>query len=91
MGVEPSTASRHVQTLEARGWLVKQPDTADRRACMAAVTPAGVELVEQIEVERHRILERALATWTDEELDRFTGLFERFANDLSDLLVALES
>lgn len=86
MGVEPSTASRHVQALEDEGWLVKKAQTADRRVILADVTPSGLAVVERVETERHRIFDRALADWSDAEVDRFVELFERFANDLSDAL-----
>jgi DNA-binding MarR family transcriptional regulator len=87
MGVEPSTASRHVQTLEEHGWLEKQPQTEDRRVILAGVTPSGLAVVERVETERHRIFDRALAEWDDEDVDRFVELFERFANDLSDAVL----
>lgn len=91
MGVEPSTASRHVQTLEENGWLEKQPQTEDRRVILAGVTPSGLAVVERVETERHRIFDRALADWPDEDVDRFVELFERFASDLSDAVVEIRS
>jgi DNA-binding MarR family transcriptional regulator len=84
MGVEPSTASRHIQALERRGWLEKHTDSHDGRVALVDQTVAGAELVERIESERHRILDVALSGWTDRELDVFVESFERFANDLFD-------
>jgi DNA-binding MarR family transcriptional regulator len=84
MGVEASTASRHVQALEDHGLLSKQALLADRRVLLADVTQSGLAVVERVETERHRIFDRALADWDDGDLDRFVELFERFANDLSD-------
>ncbi len=91
MGVEPSTISRHVQLLEARGWLTRKPGESDKRVSMADVTAEGAEIVEAIEQERRRILDRTLAHWSDAELDRFVELFDRFASDLSDALHELEA
>ncbi len=86
MGVEPSTASRHVHMLEQRGWVNKRNDAADRRVAVAEVTARGRDLVEQIEAERRRIFDRTLAGWPDADLDTFAGLFERFADDLASAL-----
>lgn len=90
MGVEPSTVSRHVQYLEERGWLRREPHPSDGRVSMVNITPEGAELVERIEVERRRILDRTLSAWSDAEIDRFVELFDRFANDLSHALGVLE-
>lgn len=90
MGVEPSTVSRHVHTLEGRGWLRREAHPCDGRVSMVDITADGTELVEQMEVERHRILDRTLSHWSDVEIDRFVELFDRFANDLSHALGELE-
>lgn len=86
MGVEPSTASRHVHMLERRGWVTKHPGADDRRVAVAEVTSQGRQLVEQIEAGRRRIFDRTLAEWPDEDLDGFVRLFERFADDLATAL-----
>lgn len=86
MGVEPSTVSRHVQALEDEGWLAKEAQTEDRRVILADITPQGLAVVERVETERHRIFERALADWSEADVDQFVELFERFATDLSDAL-----
>lgn len=83
MGVEPSTASRHVQMLANRGWLTKRQDPSDRRVAMAEATEDGHSLVEAIEHERREILDRTLVDWTDRDLDQFVRLFEQFAEDLA--------
>ena len=90
MGVEPSTASRHVQVLVDRGWLAKQPSFTDRRVSMAEVTDTGAAIVDRIETERHRILDHTLSRWSDVEIERFVVLFERFADDLNDTLTTLD-
>lgn len=91
MGVEPSTASRHVHMLEKRGWLVKSADPSDGRAAIAEVTGKGRALVEAIQAERRTIIDAALTGWSDAELDRFVRLFERFADDLAAALDDLEA
>jgi DNA-binding MarR family transcriptional regulator len=90
MAVEPSTISRHVHMLERKGWLVKSADPSDGRVAVAAVTEEGRALVEAMEAERRRILDRTLARWSDADLDRFVALFERFADDLADTLDDLD-
>lgn len=86
-GVEPSTVSRHVRMLESRGWLVKLPDADDRRAMQASVTADGAALVAAVERERHTLLDQALDGWSEDDIDRFVELMNRFTDDL---IVALD-
>ena len=90
MGVEPSTASRHVHLLDKRGWIAKERDAADRRVATAVVTPKGAAVVERMEQERRRILATALDDWSHQDLNRFIDSLEHLAVDLSDALDGIE-
>lgn len=90
MAVEPSTASRHIRMLEKRGWIVKERDAEDGRVLTASVTPAGRTLVRRIETERRRILEMSLTDWSDDEVGEFIDHLERFVDDLSAALEAID-
>jgi DNA-binding MarR family transcriptional regulator len=45
---EPSNVTGIVDRLEARGLVVRQPDPADRRVKLAAVTPEGGQTAERL-------------------------------------------
>lgn len=81
--VEPSTMSRHAAELTSRGWLEKQPDRADRRACLLAVTETGHAIVTGIEKARRNVLQSVLSDWEPEERERFVHLTERFVAGLA--------
>jgi DNA-binding MarR family transcriptional regulator len=83
MQVEPSTISRHAADLTARGWLEKQRDPDDRRACLLAVTESGREIVTGIESARRRVLRSVLSSWDAEEREKFVDLTERFVAGLA--------
>ena len=55
-GVSRPTMSRLVNTLEARGWIVKQIDKGDRRTPRLSVTDAGRNVLVESCEERTRIL-----------------------------------
>ncbi|MEV1008414.1 MarR family transcriptional regulator [Streptomyces sp. NPDC049881] len=48
LGLDPSTVSRTLQRLERKGLLVRTPSTADRRAVLVALTPAGRALLPEV-------------------------------------------
>lgn len=70
--ISKGTLTGVAKTLEARGWLLREPDEADRRLMHLRLTPAGLALMEQLypafnEAEAQvvsDISERGLATMT---------------------------
>lgn len=59
LGVNPSTATRLCETLEAKGLLARGPAPDDRRTVRAAPTPAGRRLVGRSLRSRRRRLDEA--------------------------------
>lgn len=59
-GVTPSTMTRIVALLEGHGYLTKESDPADRRACLVRPTDTGVAFLERLTVSRSRALEARL-------------------------------
>jgi DNA-binding MarR family transcriptional regulator len=86
---DPSTLSRQVSALAEQGLISREPDPADGRATLLAVTPAGRTVLRQRMALRDRHLSTLTAGWSDAEREEFASLFERFANafatSLSDL------
>lgn len=78
---DPSTVSRQVAALVRDGLVERRADQGDGRASLLAATPAGVALLEE---QRRRLgvsLARAVRHWSQEDLNRFVELFERFVSD----------
>ena len=80
--LDASTASRHVRTLEAAGYVERRPDPADGRATLIAIAEGGRELMRRGIEARARHFEAALADWPQADRDALPRLLARFAEDL---------
>ena len=49
MSIEPMTLVNFLDRLEARGWIVREPDPGDRRAKIVRVTDAAAPLVARVD------------------------------------------
>jgi DNA-binding MarR family transcriptional regulator len=74
-----STVSRQVTTLVARGFLARQADQLDGRACLLAVTDAGRAAITEHEQRRQAFFDAVLADWSAQEMRQFAQELERFA------------
>lgn len=84
LGLEVSTASRHVQRLVADGYVEVAADPEDARARRYSPTPAGRDALERVRAARRAHLVRLLEDWEAAEvaaladgLDRIVDAFER--------------
>lgn len=77
-GVEISTASRPVARLVEQGYVARETDPADGRACLLRCTPAGAAVMARWRAARHEWLREVLDDFDADERDQFADLFERF-------------
>jgi DNA-binding MarR family transcriptional regulator len=83
-------ASRSLARLADLG-LVRRAEAAhDRRIKTALVTPAGRRVVEAINAGRRRVLQEAMAGWTDRDRATLARLTRRLADRMSALMEDLE-
>lgn len=87
LGVEPSTASRHLQCLEGKGWITRLADPDDGRVALVAATDDGEEVVRRIEAERRSVFSGALSDWAAADREALFDLTERFYADLSEYVL----
>jgi DNA-binding MarR family transcriptional regulator len=74
----PSGITRVVTRLEERGLVRREPDSADGRAALAALTRAGLEALRRAQVIHHAtVRELLLERLTPRELDRLAQLYEK--------------
>lgn len=83
LGLDVSTMSRHVRTLETRGFLTRTADPSDGRAVRLALADPGREVLAQAWSNRRVWLERSLADWTVEDRRLLSDMLERFADALA--------
>lgn len=53
LGIAPSTLTRNLVRLEERGLIHKEPDPSDGRAQRVALTPAGTEAADEVQIQEH--------------------------------------
>jgi len=76
--VTPSGITRVVIRLEERGLVGREPDPADGRASLAALTRSGLETLRRAQVVHHAaVREIVLGRLTPRELDRLAQLYEK--------------
>jgi DNA-binding MarR family transcriptional regulator len=85
MGLDASTASRHVRNLEDGGYLARTGDPGDRRASRVRVTPKGRGALARAMRARAAVLDRAIADWPDDDRATLATLMTRLADSLDRL------
>lgn len=76
--VDKGAVSRQVQHVVDLGLVERTPDPADGRASILAVTAAGRQRFDEVNVVRRRILDERLGDWDDDELALFTAQMVRY-------------
>lgn len=78
-GLDPSTITRQVRTLEDAGLAARTTDASDRRASILDLTPEGREILDRTRERRRERLRQAMHDWTEEELAEFGRLLDKFS------------
>jgi DNA-binding MarR family transcriptional regulator len=83
LGVDVSVASRQLNALIKAGYVVRESDDEDRRACRLSITEDG----ERVLTESHRRMVHAfgevLDGWTDDQVNELATSLERLSADFS--------
>lgn len=88
LGLDPSTTSRHVASLERTGHVERVPDPEDGRAQLIRATDAGSAAFSDTRELRNRLIATVLADWGDAEIEAFAASLSRFNHAVDDLDVA---
>lgn len=80
MRLDPSRGSRLVAELVAQGILRRDASQLDGRRSIIVRTELGDALLAEIHATKRRLLEGMLEGWSDEELQAFAVLFEKFVS-----------
>lgn len=78
-----SSVSRQVATLEREGWLERDRDPADSRACLVDLTASGREALQRVRAGKVAHLQRMLAEWSEDDLAAFAGQLHRLRTDVT--------
>ena len=91
MGLDASTASRHVRHLEDGGYLARTGDPGDRRASRVRLTPKGRGALARAMRARAVVVDQAIAGWPDDDRATLTTLITRLAESLDHLTADTET
>jgi DNA-binding MarR family transcriptional regulator len=81
--LDPSTVSRHLQSLEDDGYVRRSDDPEDGRATVVEVSAQGRQLVTKVLDHRIGALGRAVSDWSAADVSSLTHLLRRLADDLA--------
>ncbi len=82
LGVDVSTISRQVATLEHRGLVSRAADPADGRAVRLELTEPGQQYLAKLSTAWHEIVAEAIADWQPRDVARFSAMIDRFVGGL---------
>jgi DNA-binding MarR family transcriptional regulator len=83
LGLDPSSVSRHVSSLERHGLVAREKDSSDLRAQQLVLTADGERAVATLKEARARALQQRLPGWSASELDDLTTGLSRLNTDLA--------
>ncbi len=78
------TMTTQVQRLEAEGWVTREPDPADARAVLVAITPAGRNALSQARARRAEVVAPHVAALSTHEHDTLADAVEILRRLLAD-------
>ncbi|HET6699792.1 MAG TPA: MarR family transcriptional regulator [Nocardioidaceae bacterium] len=84
-GLDPSTITRQVQSLERAELAVRSTDPTDRRASILELTDEGRIVLERTRSARRERFYSVLAEWPESDRTEFGRLLEQFNSSLDTL------
>jgi DNA-binding MarR family transcriptional regulator len=89
--IKPSVASRAVAALEQHGYVTREPDPADARACRVMITDAGREhLAEREDLVLQRLAD-TFADWTAEDAEHSVRVLQRLEGTVQDWVARIDA
>ena len=87
-GLDPSTITRQVQTLEEEGLAARHTDPTDRRAAILDLTGEGRRVLDRTREHRRGRLEQAIGDWPTSERVEFARLLEKFNSSVERMILS---
>jgi DNA-binding MarR family transcriptional regulator len=83
MDMEPISLSRHIDRLQANGWVDRRPDAEDRRAHRLYLGARVQPLLDQMHEVAHEVFGMAFAGFSEAEADQLIDLLTRMRANLA--------
>jgi DNA-binding MarR family transcriptional regulator len=75
----PSSMTHAIDRLEQDGLIARAGDSNDRRASLVALTPAGQQIVDEIDRAHRLYFKKRCEALSESELELLVKMFERFS------------
>jgi DNA-binding MarR family transcriptional regulator len=85
LGLDATTVTRQVATLERDGLVRRRRDESDARVCLVELTPAGRRRMESVRAARRERVASLVVDWSPSDVDRFGSLLGRLNVAIRDL------
>jgi DNA-binding MarR family transcriptional regulator len=89
LGLDGSTVTRQVATMEAAKLVVKRPHPSDARQTLIDITPTGLELAATMRVLRTERIGQLFAEWSEQDRQEFCRLVSRLNRGIAQQLARL--
>ncbi|MFD4949257.1 MarR family winged helix-turn-helix transcriptional regulator [Streptomyces sp. NPDC058239] len=77
MAVDMSVTSRHVAHVAERGWIERSSDPADKRSRILRLTPAGHDVLNDLNRRTTEMFIHNLSDWSDDDVGQLNTLLAR--------------
>ncbi|MFC4612055.1 MarR family winged helix-turn-helix transcriptional regulator [Streptomyces maoxianensis] len=84
LAVDMSVTSRHVAHAAERGWIERSPDPGDKRSRILRLTPAGLDMLDQLARRTTDMFARHLEDWSDDEVGQLIAMLTRLRESFGD-------
>jgi DNA-binding MarR family transcriptional regulator len=82
-GLDLSTVSRQIASLEHVGLVERRPDPLDGRASLLLLSARGRSVSAKLSKARRTVFAEVLAEWPEDDVERFGDLLARFARAMA--------
>ena len=84
LDIKPITLARHIDRLEAEGWVERRDDPGDRRAKRVFLLPKAAPMLGSLRKLGKKVRNQALAGISPEEEEQILKVLQRVRDNLSD-------
>ena len=89
LGTGASNVSKIVRRLADDGYVEREADVADGRACLITLTPRGETAAREVYGLGDRMIAEVLEGWPLDDVRQYTALTERFVSDVIESAVQM--
>ncbi|MFE4953181.1 MarR family winged helix-turn-helix transcriptional regulator [Streptomyces sp. NPDC056653] len=83
LDVDMSVTSRHVTHVAERGWIERSSDPADKRSRILRLTPAGQDVLSDLNRRSTEMFAHHLQDWSDDEVGQLNTLLARLRDSFA--------